>query len=796
MDVQQHETAFDSSQSNFYPLADSQDTFLSIDIGRESFTLCEDDNGDGHVGFSQMETDLFDDTIDAHSSAKANDVKNSTALDTSGIVGTYEGANGYKALDPRHNWLAEILKDSPKAKEKDILDALSCSPNMQRFWLAENNSPGGGLVFLVTRAFMRTNFLGADQMADLEEAKWQMQNFMLYVNMSERQRSWHAQITMKVTSHGSDLIKKTRIPNPQELKRFYMSDSQYSLYQSLPIPQIRNVKGIAYVNPVDIVRLAFAFGLPIDDICVTRNTPTGNFLGKQCHVADSPKLRNLMRMVQEAQPEENGDYRIVLAWCTEWRDGFGVNRTKNNRKSVVAWTFSVSPSKANVNSVGNTFPMALGQKKNPAWPEVEHEVRKDTSILNDPTKPLWLYHGGVRKMVRVFVSIINSSNDKPERADITGTLGFNGNTHRCFGKLIQIVSPTCNSKKVQEALNAANPCSSNGLSNGLEFGWSDRMIDSRQDSNLVDINGAVLPSCNLCRTKNLHALLGHFPGAARNVSQADINTNYGKCDVCADWTMDSTTASKLPFKAPDDYPTTCAPNCPVEPPPGRCTTIKSLIPSTCPVTGKTTYYLLSQDLEFQNLVKATKFAFFNLVADKAWTASAAKAYLTACGIAPKYAAGICRIAKEAIKAGRAKNVDYTNPECIDEFRFPAAWIDRNLSMKDYIETLMHILCLGLAEGNFELCSMWMKERGRDASFRRSAQELLLDIKSFGLNWLHAYPFSASEDPKNPGGKHGTGAWQSENWIAWIRISKVVYLNASAPSTAKNPKTTGTWDIFR
>jgi hypothetical protein len=126
---------------------------------------------------------------------------------------------------------------------------------------------------------------------------------------------------------------------------------------------------------VDIIRFAFAFGLEFDDIPVTRETETGNLPGnqKQYYVSESKKVRDLMKKLQEAQ-DENGDYRIAFTWATLWRDGFGTNRTKNNRKSSMAWTFSISPGKSAVNSVSNTFPMALGLKKNNAWPKVEHKV--------------------------------------------------------------------------------------------------------------------------------------------------------------------------------------------------------------------------------------------------------------------------------------------------------------------------------------------------------------------------------------------------------------------------------------
>ena len=93
---------------------------------------------------------------------------------------------------------------------------------------------------------------------------------------------------------------------------------------------------------------------------------------------------------------------------------------------------------------------------------------------------------------------------------------------------------------------------------------------------------------------------------------------------------------------------------------------------------------------------------------------------------------------------------------------------------------MHEIFIGVAAANFELASLWNKRGTRDTDFRRNANQLLLELKKFGLNWLHTYPFSTTQDPKSgdsKGGGFGTGAWQGENWISWVRISKVVYLHA-------------------
>mgnify|MGYP000464494245 CR=1 FL=1 len=797
-------------QSKFYPLGDSQErSILSIDFEDDAqdddiYILAPIDDAANNTCITSEVTNAdvkfaTGDDIQKSTSENAT-LDETTAVDTS--ITNDKVTLG--ALGPGHVWLAEMLKDTPKASPGQVYDSLQFSQNLQRFWQAEHNCPGGGLVYLVGRAFHRKPLVGSKQLPEFREAKWQWENFIHYVGMSEQQRAWHAQITTAVTSGANDLIKRTRIPSEKELKRIYKSDCQHCLWESLPICPIQNIDGIAYVNPVDIIRFAFAFGLEFDDIPVTRETETGNLPGnqKQYYVSESKKVRDLMKKLQEAQ-DENGDYRIAFTWATLWRDGFGTNRTKNNRKTSMAWTFSISPGKAAVNSVSNTFPMALGLKKNNAWPKVEHKVRMDTSILGDPLTPLEVYHGGLKKMVRVFAVIINGSYDKPERADITGTLGFGSNSHRSFGRLVQISTPPCDSKKVAVFLAAANPHKTESITNRLEWGWSDQMLDLR-GGNVK--NGAVLPACRFCRAKNLHALLGAFPKAKNNyvhtvddksevqlpdIAHDELVENYGDCPTCANWILDATTASKLPFKAPQDYPTTCDPNCPVEPPPQRCTTDVSLLTLNSPA-GKPEKYLLLTELEFPNMVKACKFAFFHLMTEKPWTKGTTISYLTANGIAPKHATELWSVASNARKDGR--HINYDDPEGIGGFRFPAAWIDPNLSVKDYIETVMHELALGVAESNFELCSLWNKGKGRDLAFRKNSQDLLQELKKFGLNWLHSYPFSANDDTSS--GNYGTGSWAGKNWIAWMLISKILYLHVLTPLSPNHPKTAGHGDVVR
>lgn len=701
--------------------------------------------------------------------------------------------NDYKErsrpLSPKMEWLAQLLDNTPKATAAEVSQSLSCSRNMQRFWRAEHAAPGGGLMYLIGRAFHRDCHLTADLLPDYSEARWHMQCFMQYIGMTDKQRQWHAEITMQITSSsvGNSLIKKTCIPNQQQLKRFYKADSQHSIWNALPIPQIHNVQGIAYVCPLDIVRFAFANGLDFDNIPVTPTTPDVDTKAKQHHVGDSNQIKDWIKAIRNARAPD-GSYHLCVCWLSDFRDACGTNRNKNNRKSVMTWTLSVSPSKDSINSCNNTFPMAIGQKKNQGWLEVEQRVRRDTAELADPTKPHHFYHSKLRKMVPVFLARIASCYDKPERADITGTIGYQSNNHRSFGRLIQLHTPIVSAKRVTQFLSQKEPHSA------LQWGWSDNMLaPTKTDQN---VNGAVMPSCFKCRAKGLHALFGSLPQKNGGFRRAKGEVACGHCDSCANWAIDESTFDKLKFPAPAHYPKVHDPSCPVEPPAGRCTTPASLVSVKCPMKGEETSYLAPVEIHFDNLVKATKYAFFHLITPDStcrWKKQDFSAYMKANGLPDKIIEEAYKVATGVVKDRRQSLVDFTDPEGIDQLRFPAAWIDSNQKMGHYIETVMHQLFLGIAKSNFELCSNWNKQKKRDTAFKRNAQELILELKKFGLNWLSLYQFTA--DPNKAGSSHTTGAWVGENWIGWTRLTKVLYLFTG---TVKKPSDnlTGHGDIFR
>jgi hypothetical protein len=83
---------------------------------------------------------------------------------------------------------------------------------------------------------------------------------------------------------------------------------------------------------------------------------------------------------------------------------------------------------------------------------------------------------------------------------------------------------------------------------------------------------------------------------------------------------------------------------------------------------------------------------------------------------------------------------------------------------------MHLMHLGISESNLDLATQWLKKTKTtgvsSAKFRSSVQELLVELKKFQLAWLLVYFFTGND--------FKTGAWVSENWLAFARISPIIF----------------------
>ena len=417
----------------------------------------------------------------------------------------------------------------------------------------------------------------------------------------------------------------------------------------------------------------------------------------------------------------------------------------------------MAPLPDRVNTIDNTFPIAIGLKKSDKWDEVEHQFRQDTKCFDNKDTPLYMYHGGLKKLVPVYVRRICSIEDKPERSEVTHTLGNTGKSHRLFGTVTMIASPIC-----LDASDFLVHQKAVGIPASV-WGWSDQFIV--KDNN----NGAYLSSCLTCRRNRIRWLLH---------PQQNMACAAG-CQVCADWSFDPATCKLLDWPCGTMYPTTEDPSCPISAPPGR---------------GVGVEHLSHISLTFEVLKDACRFAFFHLVKSNSdkyrWSFQSAKYYLTNCGVNGKQINEIWEQTKR-FRANKIKDpslsIDYLgDPLGVGDFRFPSSWVGP-LPMSAYVEAIMHALFLGVAEWNFKLVHGLLANVGNGKKILRNCNTIIFLMKAFNLSWLTNFPIN----PDNP---TMTGAWVSENWLAFTRISKIAYSWTICECDNKN--LLGSADIMR
>lgn len=667
-------------------------------------------------------------------------------------------------------WLIALFVHKPKCSAGEVSASLEGHPKMQRFWVAEHATPdnyvGGGLRYLVGRMFQRTELLEERALPDYKSAEWHLYNFMQFMSLSEKQRKRQARLLMPlIEAHGSFKSTMSSIVSLKQLKSHYSATNKHSLWNILPIPENQNVHGVAYVDPVSCIRYAFAKGLPLDDFWYDPNKRLKRqIVNKVLHISECKKLEDFLRLVDAHNRDSDGP--IVVIYVIWWRDAFQSAKVKQNRKSMTAMTLSISPTKHKVNAVNNTFLIGLGLKTNKeGWEEVEHRMRRDLDCISDLQKPLMIYHGTLKTMVPVIIKPIAVLADKPERCDWTYTLGFQSPYHRCFGKSFRVDSLKVRREVEDYFLNQMagedSPTS--------HWGWSEDCFAQPEDG--AFLNGSKLASCWVCRRARINRLStkrNDLEGGNEIDLVVDaLASRHCLTGCCADWCIDETTTHILPFKRPSCYPTFCAPNSPVDPPEGREVPAEML-------------HFVPLSLSF--LKQAVKFAFFNASRktrrDSQWNQQQLMGYLRTCGIATKTQKAIFRAAKAA--RGKDNEIDYDNRETLGTFRYPATWL-MAVDIVDYCECVMHLCCLGVQKSLLVVGDQYAPEAGIGANtYKKKILPLMRDLKAYNIPWCLIMPFNGSESDLK------TGAYVSENWLAFTRLSKVFFspLNANGEESER------------
>lgn len=665
-----------------------------------------------------------------------------------------------------NEWLAQAMAGTNRATTQELFGAFGRPElsHMKNFWVAEHGTGegrcGGGLIYLAARAFqqVKTSQLDPTKLPNFDEARWQFDTLVHYHSMNDKQRRRQARINKTLMDFfpRDMFFKATLLPPYNQLGRYYGNTGQHSMWNNLPCPRAIDIDGVAYVSPRAVIAFVMANAIPIDDIFVTPDTPTivPDHLRRVHNVDENQKSADWFRSIRENYyGSENGAPNsnlgapkfpgVVCLHLTDWTDGFDSAKVKSNRNAVDSKTFSVSAPKCLINSTDNTFAVALGLKKAKGWLKVESMFRQEIDELCQSKDPIPFYNGALEKLVPCMFKQYAVLSDKQERNGLTGTLGCGSDLHRCFGVAGKVETPSCLVPELEDMLKKQ----AKGTSK-VTYGWSHEFV-----STYGNLNGTVLPSCPSCRKSCVRKLLqpGNF-----DATQLPM----GPCKECCHWdlTSDKKGAAKLEYAAHKDYPTAATDGSPIPPPKGRDVFAEGL---------KLPFIQINWAL----MIQASKFAFYQASRPaRHWTKATTTCYLKNCGISQTLADSLYAAAREA--KGQ-DDIDYHSSQSIGGFTFHPAWQSKEVSLRDFIEAVMHQLFLGAAESNYELIGLWLSATPSAAklgysSFLAVLQVLLKDLRPFNLSWLLAYPLTGKK------GKLGTGSWVAENWVSMQRISQFAY----------------------
>ena len=729
-----------------------------------------DQGNDDTMDFITMDTEDFHKQMEEDLSA--THLENATSsMDSGTQQSTTSNSEHFPVVPTQGNeWLVEALKQYPRATVQEMFAAFAKPEvqHMKNFWVAELGSGegkcGGGVMYLAARAFQQSkdSQIDRNRIPDFEEAFWHFSCLIQYQSMNDAQRWRQSKIDKALLDNVRDnsFFKHTFLPPHHQLGRYYGSSGQHSMWNNLPCPKAVDIDGVGYVSPRAILTFLMANAIPIDDIRISSDDEIVHHdpITLVHHVCDSRKAVNWMNelrrgyfgiRVRGAPKLKNGAPKYPTVICltlSDWTDGFGPGKVKNNRNAVDCKSFTISAPKHLVNATNNTFPVAMGLKNAGGWPTVERLFRKELEELTSSPEPTLFYNGAVQKIVPCFLRRFVVMSDKAERNGLSSTIACTSDNHRCFSVSGKLSSPICSVAKVEQFLTRRSQ-----VTKAVPYGWSEPFVP-RDTGN----NGAVFVACLECRKVGLSKL------GLDVLLDDDIATT--PCQKCANWDLLPRSESpSLDFPAHQDYPTSITEGSPVAPPKGRdCFGEETKLPFL--------------QLDWPVMKQACRFAFYQASRSgtgKAWTKPLTMCYLRYCGVSNKVSAELHHAAKACAKAKQQETVDYTDEEKIWNFYFPAAWLSSEITLRDYVEAVMHQLFLGIAESNYDLIADWLKQSPATAKvslagFQNILQALIKDLRPFQLSWLAAYPLTGKK------GEMGTGSWVAENWVFLVRISQFIY----------------------
>ena len=201
-----------------------------------------------------------------------------------------------------------------------------------------------------------------------------------------------------------ETLWRTRLPTTgDDIRKLYVR-GKHAVLPNLPRPKVQMVGSHAYVSLTDCIADLLGHGCSVD--CVIPRKPDEPVIS----ISQSDRAQRILHNSKLMSPDDD----VMVLYLVEWSDGFEPSiSVKSNRGSCWLKTITISPPPHLLHSCTNTYPIALGMDGE-SHEEVEQLFAQELWSLRNGEKNVF-YHGGLKRNVRVYVELLASLQDQPER---------------------------------------------------------------------------------------------------------------------------------------------------------------------------------------------------------------------------------------------------------------------------------------------------------------------------------------------------------------------------------------------
>lgn len=339
-------------------------------------------------------------------------------------------------------------KSKPNYSENCVLTTAAVKPTFLYSGEHNNNyfsnrlNDNNGAAYLVANSQFQLAHI-SEQM-DNDEVAYHIEVASLLCEVTRSQGNKIASIVTKAVELSSRQGSSRRPKWPTQvtftpcLMRSLYCYGKYALLSNLPRPPIRMIDGHACICLRDCIADLFGHGLPVD--CI-KSHDSALPVSK---ITESPAAQRILENCKAM----HGDKEVLCLYLTEWSDGFEPSMScKGNRGSCWIKSITISPPHEMLHALSHTYPIAVGLNGE-SHEEVERFFSKTLIELKSGINNVF-YHAGMRRNVTVYVELLVSLQDQPERR-AANSLMLGSSTYTAqWGKALDFAQvakqvPSCN----------------------------------------------------------------------------------------------------------------------------------------------------------------------------------------------------------------------------------------------------------------------------------------------------------------------------------------------------------------